>query len=302
MAREIESLPVSCLLENASEVSVYLASAPQIPLALAEIGRLRELTFRVAGEGTGKPADLDRFDATYLHLFLWNHKKREIVGAYRLGDIPALLARSGRKTLYTESLFRLRPGFFPQLGPALELGRSFIRPEYQRQFAPLLLLWKGIGAFVAQRPQYSTLIGAVSVSNSYSPTSRELIARFFERQPLAPEWQGAVKARRPLRSNLVQKWEMDSLASLLPRVEDLSEPIADLKADGKGLPILVRQYSKLGGRLLCFSVDRRFSNTLDGFVVIDLTRTDPDVLARYMGKERASAFHAFHSESPVRVA
>jgi len=305
LAREIESLPASSLLEDSRDLTVYLATAPQIPLALAEIGRLRELTFRAVGEGSGNARDLDRFDSTYLHLFLWNREKREIVGAYRLGDIPALISRPRRpgvKALYTESLFRFRPGFFRRLGPALELGRSFIRPEYQRQFAPLLLLWKGIGAYVALRPQYSTLIGAVSVSNSYSPASRELIARFFERQPQSPEWQGAVKARRPLRGNLVHKWEMDSLATLLPGVDDLSEPISDLEPDGKGVPILVRQYAKLGGRLLAFSVDPRFGNTLDGFVVIDLTCTDPAVLARYMGKDQAAAFFAWHSATRIRVA
>jgi len=76
---------------------------------------------------------------------LWNREKREIVGAYRIGDVPALLARLGRRGLYTNSLFRFSPRFFANLGPALELGRSFVRPEYQRQFSPLLLLWKALG-------------------------------------------------------------------------------------------------------------------------------------------------------------
>ena len=169
-------------------------TAPQIPLALAEIGRLREITFRSAGEGTGESRDLDRFDPHYLHLFVWNREKREIVGAYRIGDVPRLLARFRRKGLYTESLFRFSSGFLENLGPALELGRSFIRPEYQRQFTPLLLLWKGISAYVWQRPEYAILIGAVTVSNRYSQASRELIARYFEKQESRAD-RGAVKAR-----------------------------------------------------------------------------------------------------------
>jgi putative hemolysin len=188
------------------------------------------------------------------------------------------------------------------LGPSLELGRSFIRPEYQRQFAPLLLLWKGIGVWVSRHPEYSTLIGAVSVSNQYSPASRELIARYFEKQNAAEEWRGAVRARRPLRGNLVQKWETEALCSLLPDVEDLSAPIADLEPDGKGIPILVRQYVKLGGKLLAFSVDPRFANTLDGFVMVDLSRTSPEILARYMGKEQAQQFIAWHRTPRPRVA
>jgi putative hemolysin len=302
LASEIESLPASCRLATSHELDVYVAEARQIPLGLPEIGRLREITFREAGEGTGEPADLDRFDAAYLHLFLWNKEKCEIAGAYRLGEIPKLLARFGQRGLYTDSLFRFRGGFFPQLGPSLELGRSFIRTDYQRHYAPLLLLWKGIGAFVARNPQYSTLVGAVSVSNQYSPASRELIARYFEKHNAFSEWRGAVQARRPLRGNLVRKWETEALCSLLPDIDDLSAPISDLEPDGKGLPVLVRQYVRLGGKLLAFSVDPQFGNTLDGFVMVDLTRTSPEILSRYMGKEQAQRFFAWHRAPHPRVA
>jgi putative hemolysin len=305
IANEISALPPECLIENTREFAVNLAEARQIPFTLQETGRLREITFRAAGEGTGEPRDLDRFDPYYLHLFLWNKQKCEIAGAYRMGEAPKILARFGQKGLYTESLFRFKAGFFARLGPALELGRSFIRPEYQRAYAPLLLLWKAIGGFVAKHPEYSTLIGAVSVSNQYSPASRELIARYFEKQNAgeeAKDWRGSVWARRPLRGKLMQKWETAALCSLLPDMEDLSAPIADLEPDGKGIPILVRQYVKLGGKLLAFSVDPQFGNTLDGFVMVDLTRTSPEILARYMGKERAQNFIAWHLTPHPRVA
>jgi putative hemolysin len=299
---EIADLPAECLVEDSREFAVYLAKARQIPCALQEIGRLREITFRAAGEGTGKPRDLDRFDAYYLHLFLWNKEKNEIAGAYRLGEIPEILTRFGPKGLYTESLFRFKAGFFERLGPSLELGRSFIRPEYQRTYAPLLLLWKGIASYVARHPRYSMLIGAVSVSNRYAPASRELIARYFEKQNAEEEWRGSVRARRPLRGKLAQKWETAALCSVLPDLEDLSGPISDLEPDGKGIPILVRQYVRLGGKLLAFSVDPRFGDTLDGFVMIDLTRTAPEILARYMGKEQARSFFAWHRTPHPRVA
>jgi putative hemolysin len=301
IAREIAGLPARCLLEATPGQSVYLTESWQIPLALREIGRLREVTFRAAGEGTGAVCDLDRFDPFYLHLFLWNTEKREIVGAYRIGDVPRLLARFGHKGLYTDSLFRFSGGFLERLGPALELGRSFIRPEYQRQYSPLLLLWRGIGAYVAQRPEYCTLIGAVSVSNRYSKTSRELMVRYFEQHAAQPG-AGLVKARRPLRGNFVQKWELQALCSLLPDVDDLTGPIADLEPDGKGIPILVKQYLKLGGKLLAFSVDPQFANTLDGFVMVDLREAPPEVLGRYMGKEQMREFFAWHAAARPRVA
>lgn len=301
LAGELNRLPPECVLEESREMAVYLASAAEIPLALREIGRLREITFRAAGEGTGDARDLDRFDAHYDHLFVWNRKNREIIGAYRIGDLPKLLGRFGRKGIYTESLFRFAPGFLERLGPAFELGRSFVRPEYQRQFAPLLLLWKGISACVWCRPEYVTLIGAVSVSNQYSSTSRELIARYFERLTPAAD-RKAVRARRPLRGNFAHAWEIQALCSLLPDMEDLSQPIADLEADGKGLPILVKQYVKLGGKLLAFSVDPHFENTLDGFVMLDLRETAPEILSRYMGKKRAEEFFAWHKAAQPRVA
>ena len=302
VASEIAGLPADCLMEDTREFAVYLATARQIPRTLEEIGRLREITFRAAEEGTGRARDLDRFDPYYLHLFLWNKAKREIAGGYRLGEVGKLVARYGKRGLYTESLFRFQAGFLGRLGPTLELGRSFIRVEYQRQYAPLLLLWKGIAGFVAKNPEYSTLIGAVSVSNQYSPASRELMARYFEKQNAGEEWRGAVRARRPLRGSLVRKWETEALCALLPDVEELSAPISDLEPDGKGIPILVRQYVKLGGKLLAFSVDPQFGNTLDGFVMVDLTRTSPEILARYMGKDQARRFFAWHREPRPRVA
>ena len=196
--------PPAVCIEDSREFAVYLAEARQIPLALQEIGRLREMTFRAAGEGTSETIDLDRFDAWYLHLFLWHKERREIAGAYRLGEVPKILARFGPKGLYTESLFRFAPGFFSRLGPSLELGRSFIQPDTSASMRRCCCCGKGSRVCCAKHPQYSTLIGAVSVSNRYSPASRELIVRYFEKQNAAQGWRGAVRARRPLRGNLVQ--------------------------------------------------------------------------------------------------
>ena len=128
-----------CLVQN-GEFAVYAAQAAEVPHLMQEIARLRELTFRHAGEGTGKRSDLDRFDRYYWHLFLWNRAKEELVGAYRAVNTAKVLEREGRKGLYTSTLFRYDERFFATIGPALELGRSFVRPEYQRQYAPLLLL------------------------------------------------------------------------------------------------------------------------------------------------------------------
>jgi len=286
-----------CLTENA-EFSVHLADAQDIPQLLLEIGRLREVTFRRAGEGTGKGRDLDSFDEYYWHVLLWNKCKRELVGAYRAGNTAEILAQRGVAGLYTSTLFRYDESLFHKIGPALELGRSFVRPEYQRQYAPLLLLWKGIARLVATHPEIPVLFGAVSISNDYNKASREMIFRFFQARMQEDDMAGLIEPRRPFRPfrlSLLHRWDCRVMCRALRDLDELSEPITDVEADGKGLPILLRQYAKIGGKLLGFNVDRKFSNVLDGLIVVDLRQTDPAVLDRYMGRAAAEAFRKRHA-------
>lgn len=249
------------------EFAVYLAPADAIPNTLREISRLREMTFRVAGEGTGAPRDLDRFDPHYLHLFLWHKAAQQVAGAYRLGPTTDLLPRFGLRGLYSSTLFHLNPKLFERTGPALEMGRSFVRPEYQRQHAPLLLLWRGITQYVSTHPECGVLFGAVSISNSYNPVSRSLLASYLERGKDSGLAR-LIRPRRPYRPTY-------GAPAYLRDVEDLSAPIADLEPDGKGVPVLVKQYLKAGGRVLGFNIDPRFSNVLDVLMMADLRRTPP---------------------------
>ena len=286
LAAEVAALPADRTLVESGEFAVVLASADEIPHALREIGRLRELTFRAAGEGTGKGFDLDSFDDHYLHLFLWNRDRSEIAGAYRLGPSDEIVKQHGKKGLYTNQLFDYKREFLERIQPALEMGRSFVRAEYQRSYAPLLLLWKGIGAYVAKNPKYKVLFGPVSISNEYNPTSRQLIVNFLQTYNEASELTPLVRARSPFKHKprkmigAIATWD----------IEELSTVIADMETDQKGVPILLRQYLKLGGKLVGFNVDAHFANALDGLIVVDLTQTDPRVLERYMGKTGATAF------------
>jgi putative hemolysin len=294
LAREIAKLPPDrCLAEN-SEFAVYVGMAPEIPQLLLEVGRLREITFRRAGEGTGKTRDLDSFDDYYWHVLLWHKRKQELVGAYRAGNTKDILAERGVTGLYTSTLFRYDARLFEKLGPALELGRSFVRPEYQRQYAPLLLLWKGIARLVVTRPEIPVLFGAVSISNDYNQASREMIYRFFESRMQEGDLAGLIEPRRKFRPALLRQWDCRAMCRALRDLDELSQPITDVELDGKGLPILLRQYAKIGGKFLGFNVDRKFSNVLDGLVVVDLRQTDQTVLERYMGKESAAKFRSIH--------
>jgi putative hemolysin len=291
MESEISSL--SPLL-SAGEFSVYSAEACRIPTVLQEIGRLRELTFRAAGEGTGKSLDLDRYDRHYRHLFLWNRERGELVGSYRLGVTGDILPMHGVEGLYTNSLFRFDPRLFPLLGPAIELGRSFIRTEYQRQFSPLLLLWKGICQYVSRRPGCPTLFGAVSISNEYTRPSRDHIVSFLKSRT-SDELARYVKPRRKYRADPRAAWQARAVQRFVKDVEQLSEPVSDLEPDGKGVPILVKQYLKLGGVTLGVNVDPAFSSVVDALIVVDVRRTSPAILNRYMGPEAAARFREYHS-------
>jgi hypothetical protein len=260
---------------------VILATRDECPFVVREIGRLREQTFRQAGEGTGKPVDLDDFDDRYLHLVLWRKDAREIAGAYRLCGTDRAEGR-----LYTKTLYRFSPQFFERITPALELGRSFIRVEHQRSFQPLLLLWRAIGECVARNPQYRYLYGPVSISYAYQKASRVLMADTLLRLVGMPELAALAKPRRPF---------IHLPVSDLPRpesIEDLESWIADLEPTGEGVPVLIRQYLKMGGRFATFHVDHGFGQTLDGLIVVDLTKTEPKFLERYLGKQGAANFLA----------
>jgi putative hemolysin len=292
---DVARLRPECRLSEDRDLSVFLAKADEIPAVLPEIGRLRELTFRAVGEGTGKALDLDRFDSYYHHLFVWNRVKEEVVGAYRFGDMREILARYGPDGLYTNTLFEYDRRLFEVVGDGLELGRSFVRPEYQRQYSPLLLLWKAIAHLVCTRPQHAVLFGAVSISGEYSRTSRELLVNYYGSH-LRSELSQYVRPRRSFRTRRLREWEIRQLTSMLsPDV--LADTIADVEKDGKSIPILLKQYVKLGGELLGFNVDRDFSNVVDGLILVDLRKTNAAILERYMGKIAAGSFLAHHAVS-----
>jgi putative hemolysin len=294
LVAELKRLGAERRLAESRDLAVYLVNANEAPRMLRELGRAREVTFRAAGEGTGKRRDLDRFDRYYWQLLLWNKTKQELAGGYRVGNTAEILAERGVRGLYTSTLFRYDAQLFERIGPALELGRSFVRPEYQRQYAPLLLLWKGIARLLAAHPETPMLFGAVSISNDYSKASREMIFRFFEAQMQEGELAGLIEPRRPFRPAWLRPWDCRVMCHALRDLEELSEPITDVEADGKGLPILLRQYAKIGGKLLGFNVDRKFSNVLDGLVIVDLRQTGTAVLERFMGREAAAGFRRHH--------
>jgi putative hemolysin len=300
VAADVAKLGPERTLVDSGEFTVLLATAAEIPNGLSEIGRLRELTFREIGEGTGKSFDLDSFDEHYWHLFVWNKPRREIVGAYRLGPSDEILPRAGVQGFYTASLFHWNQSFLNRTGPALELGRSFVRSEYQKSYAPLLLLWKGIGQFLVRNPRYRVLFGPVSISNKYTAASRQLMVTYLKAFRRSPELATLVRARHPFRQR-ASRVTRELVGAADWDIEELSALVADVETDRKGMPVLLRQYLKLGGELVAFNVDRKFANALDGLIVVHLAKTDPRLLERYLGKAGAAVF-SNNGTAPDRAA
>lgn len=299
LAREIAAQPAPNVLLEQGDYVIVCAQGRYLPTVLPELGRLREIAFREVGEGTGRARDIDRYDDYYHHLVLWNRAAQEIVGAYRLGRADIIAGGYGPAGLYTHSLFDYDQRFLERISPALELGRAFVTAEYRKSYNPLLLLWKGIAAFVSRERRYRLLFGPVSISNDYHPCSKLLMMRFL-RANHAPEG-GLHKLIRPrtpprLRARRPGGLGFATINTVCPDIEDLASAISDIEADGKGIPVLLRQYLKLGGTVLTFNRDPDFGDAIDGLMLVDLAHTPPKTLERFMGRDEAAMFLAAHGQ------
>lgn len=280
-------------------LEVFVAAAWEIPAGLREIGKLREITFRAVGEGTGNDIDLDPFDAYYEHLFLWDEAAGKIAGAYRLGRADQILRKYGARGLYTNTLFRFQQPFLDHLHDAVEMGRSFIRPEYQRQLSALPLLWRGIAQWIGRHPHYTKLFGPVSISQDYDPVSRRLIVEYLTNNRSDAQLAGSVRPRKPFKCKNARSLLREIVSTSLTDAEDCSAVISSVEADGKGLPVLLKHYLKLNGTILSFNVDKNFSSVLDGLILVDLRKTDPRLLTKMMGSDLLADYQRHHGLSPL---
>ncbi len=281
--QEIERLADAAhMVAELGKFRVLRVRAAEAQAAISEIGRLREIAFRQVGEGTGHAVDLDTFDAAYDHLILWDSEQARIAGGYRLRMIGRAGRRRDPECLYTSTTFRYGRGFLNRLGEAIELGRSFLSPGYQREFSALLLLWRAI-LRVAEQGGAPVLFGAVSISARYEPFSRALMAEWLKRHAWRADLAPHIKPVHTLQVPLAWRRRLDLTARALNGIEDLSTAIGDLEADGKAAPVLLRQYLKQGGRVACLGVDPAFGNCLDGLIVTDLRQIPAVALQKIAG-------------------
>jgi putative hemolysin len=268
--KEIDNLTFDNLIASQGEFDVIVAASHQIPNTLLEIGRLREIAFRAVSEGTGKARDLDEFDVHYYQLIIWDKKAKKIAGGYRMAPGNQILNRFGKTGFYINSLFKIKSDFLPIMKESVELGRSYIAPEYQRKRLPLFLLWKGIIFYLIKNPQYRYLYGPMSISKDYSNLSKSLIVAFIRRYFFNEQLASYLQPRKPFKAK-VPKVDLELLMDGLGNeIKFLDSIIEELEPKHFKVPILLRQYVKLNAKFISFNVDPAFSNVLDGFIILDL--------------------------------
>ena len=267
--QEIERIREEYTLFSSDHFDVFCTPSTEIPHIMNELGRLREITFRAVGEGTNRDIDIDEFDLYYNQLFVWDNKEQKIVGAYRVGKGKEILRRYGVKGFYLQSLFRMKRKFQPILRQSLELGRSFIIEEYQRKPLPLFLLWKGILYFLLKHSDYRYLIGPVSISNNFSQFSRGLIMQYIREHHFEKTLARYV---RPRTKYNVPGFNVDE-EIILASADDLNKFdrfIKEVEPNDYSIPILLKRYLKLNGKIIGFNLDPKFNDALDGLLVLDV--------------------------------
>ncbi len=287
---ELESIPERILFE-CGDYRCYFTRPDDIPGVMTEIARLREVTFRTVGEGSGKAKDTDIYDTYYKHLILWNIPNGEIAGAYRVGVGKEVLQRP--EGFYTASLFAFREGLKPYLPKALELGRSFITPRYRKEVLPLKLLLSGILTAGANCEGAEYTLGPVSVSSDFPTFYKSLILRYFLKNHSMENAENVVAPKTPFTPDFLRV-NPDALLSGCKSVEDLDRLLQYLSSGTLRLPVLFRKYACLGAKYVAFNIDKDF-NTLDAFIILwlgDMPENSFNSFAKFLKPEQLEELKA----------
>lgn len=247
---------------------VFLVSAQQAPNILKEIGRLREITFREIGEGTNKEIDLDKYDKFYKHLFLWDNDNQKIVGAYRMGIGKEIFKHHGIDGFYVNTLFRIEPELYKMMQKTIEMGRAWVRKEYQQKPMPLFLLWKGIIHVTLRYPDHQYLLGGVSISNQFSEFSKSLMIEFMKSNYYDPYVAQYIHPKKEYKVKLKdadKDFVFDSVKSDMKKFDKI---IDEIEPDGLRIPVLLKKYIKQNCKLVAFNVDPKFNNAIDGLIYV----------------------------------
>ncbi len=259
---------------------IYVVDAFNSPNVMREIGRLREISFRAGGGGTGKDCDIDEFDLMEppcRQLLVWNPEAREIIGAYRyiLGsDIKVL--PNGSPRIATAHMFQFSEDFMQRMLPhTIELGRSWIRPEYQstragsRAIYALDNLWDGLGALTVLHPEVKYLFGKMTMYPSYDRDCRNLLLHFLHLY--FPDPDGIICPIEPLAGTHSDEAEKGFFVGGNFK-EDYRRLNAFVRAKGINIPPLVNAYMGLSPsmRILGTAINHEFGEVEETGLLITI--------------------------------
>ena len=256
------------ILFEIGDYRAYLIPAPEAPVVMRELYRLREETFRAIGEGTGQPLDTDEYDAYYRQMVLWHIPNQEIVGAYRLGFGPEIMeSHGGLPGFYSNTLVHYGEKAEALLSRSMELGRSFIVRKYQREVQPLRLLLTGLAVSALKRPELEYYSGPVSISNEIPHFYKSLIVDYVRKNYPLPDAEKIAQPSHPFVPDFLSV-NPDDLHLAEGNIDALDRMMISLSDGEYRLPVLVRKYFSCGAKLVCFNVDPLFCDSLDGLIFL----------------------------------
>ena len=272
MLKELDTIREKSFLYSSSDYECFLADYEDIPNLMHEIARLREETFRAIGEGTGKSLDQDEFDPHFKQLILWDKVKQKIAGCYRLGIGSEIIPKYGIKGFYVSTLVNIKESFVEKLSRTIELGRSFVSLDYQKEVLPLVLLLRGLSDVVVRYPYINHFIGPVSVSSWMPKFYQSMIVKYVtEKHSVDDDLKQAVTPMTPFQPDTL-KVDMDVLMQgNMDSVDKFDKFMFRLSNGQYRLPTLFKKYLKLNAKFLCFNVDPDFNDTLDSLLFLTFT-------------------------------
>ncbi len=272
---------------------IYVVSAAEAPMVMREIGRLREIAFRDGGGGTGKDCDIDEFDVMEppcRQLVVWEPRDREILGGYRflLGE-DVKRDEQGRLRMATSHMFGFSDLFINHYLPnVIELGRSFVRLEYQSSKAGakalyvLDNLWDGLGALTVEYPQIKYLFGKVTMYPGYGKENRNLLLYFLQKH--FPDPDKLVWPLEPLDTGMDYE-RLRKVFSGADFKEDLRILHRELRDRDTNVPPLINAYMNLSPTMRMFgtAINREFGDVEESGIFITLAEVFEEKKRRHIG-------------------
>ena len=271
---QMEAISDCAIFEN-GDYRAYIIKEAQAPDVMRELYRLREVTFRAVGEGTGKEMDTDIYDTYYHHLLLWNIPDGQLVGAYRVGYGSEIMRdHGGVNGFYTSTLIRFGPDAPEMLSRSLELGRSFVVEKYQREVLPLKLLLAGL-CIAILKAKADSCFGLVTMSAALPDFYKSLTAYFLHRDFEMPDAHRFAMPTNPFKPSYLRV-NPEQLLRIPEGDIDAFDRLIGVISEGRyRLPVLFRKYFSCGAHVSCLNVDVDFSDCVDAMIYLRLADFPP---------------------------